>query len=177
MYYCLQCYCNTYYYFHMFIGSITVPFSQNIALQKSRERNVVHVLVWLIHLIDNTLKWAWSISMYSFLLAPSLYMVNIPRSVFNPSYLSIHVLLLITQLPFGIPSWRCFMVDQIWYSKFWNACDTSSELISRLVWYGHVITMEMTQNTRQEIITLYNEGYSKTKILRDIGVSYNTVAL
>ena len=37
------------------------------------------------------------------------------------------------------PSWRCFMVDQIWCSKFQNVCDTSSELISRLVSYGHVI--------------------------------------
>ena len=38
-------------------------------------------------------------------------------------------------------------------------------------------TMETIQNTRQEIITLYNEGYSKTKSSRDIGVSYKTVAL
>ena len=38
-------------------------------------------------------------------------------------------------------------------------------------------TMETTQITRQRIITLYNEGYSKFQISRDIGVSYNTVAL
>ena len=31
------------------------------------------------------------------------------------------------------PAWRCFMVDQIWYSKFRNAWDTSPD------WRGHVI--------------------------------------